>query len=79
MGKVAQRPLLTYFSWVELALDWGVRRFHDHIYMFSNPTKLGKSQTRYYWYNICHKDRKRYTWAMGLSYHRVKLSVQFWP
>ena len=29
---------LTYFSWVGLALGWGVRRFHNNICMFSNPT-----------------------------------------
>ena len=37
-------PLLTYFSWVGLALGWGVRRFHDNIYMFSNPTEFGTSE-----------------------------------
>ena len=26
------------FSWVGLALGWGVCRFHDNIYMLSNPT-----------------------------------------
>ena len=26
------------FSWVGFALGWRVRRFHDNIYMFSNPT-----------------------------------------
>ena len=39
------------FSWVGLALGWGVRRFHDNIfipwYVF-NPTDLGKSQAPYY-------------------------------
>ena len=34
--KVAQMSLLTYFSWVGLALGWGVRRFHHNIYM--SPT-----------------------------------------
>ena len=32
-------------SWVGLALGWGVRRFHNNIYMFSSPTELGQSQT----------------------------------
>ena len=44
--KVAQMPLLK-FSWGGLlALGWGVRRFRTNIYMFmfSNPTKIGKSQ-----------------------------------
>ena len=26
------------FSWVGLALGWGVRRFHNNTCMFSNPT-----------------------------------------
>ena len=26
------------FSWAGLALGWGVRRFHNHIRMFSKPT-----------------------------------------
>ena len=29
------------FSWTGLALGWGVRRFHDDIKMFSNPTEFG--------------------------------------
>ena len=33
------------FSWVGLALGWGVRRFHTNIHMFSNPTSFGKSHT----------------------------------
>ena len=39
---------LTYFflGWV-VALGWGVRRFHSNIYMFSNPTEFGISQTPY--------------------------------
>ena len=31
---------LRRISWVGLALGWGVRRFHDNIYLFSNPTLL---------------------------------------
>ena len=46
--KVAQMPLLTEFSWVGLALGWGVSRFHSNICMISNQTKLGKSPTPYY-------------------------------
>ena len=46
---VAQVPLLTYFFSVGLALGWGVRRFHNDIYIYmyvsSNPTDFGKSQT----------------------------------
>ena len=38
--KVAQMPLLTYFSWVGVALGWGGRRFHNNIYMFSKSTRL---------------------------------------
>ena len=34
------------FHRVGLALGWGVRRFHNNIlYMFSNPTEIGKSHT----------------------------------
>ena len=33
-----------FFSWVGLALGWGVRRFRNNIYTFSNPTEFGKSQ-----------------------------------
>ena len=45
--KVAHMPrfFLPIFSWVGLALGWGVRRFHDNIYTFSNPTEFGESQT----------------------------------
>ena len=42
---MARKLLLTYFSWVGLALGWGVRRFHHSVCMFSNPTEFGKSQT----------------------------------
>ena len=28
------------FSWVGLALGWGVRRFHNNIYTLSNPTEF---------------------------------------
>ena len=41
-------PLLTSFSWVGLALGWGVRRFHDNIYMFPNSTEFGISQAHYH-------------------------------
>ena len=38
-GKVAQTPLFNLiFPWVRLDFGWGVRRFHDDVYMFSNPT-----------------------------------------
>ena len=42
--KLAQMPLLTqcFLGWV-VALGWGVRRFHNNIYMFSNPTGFGIS------------------------------------
>ena len=44
--KVAQNATFKpIFCWLGLALGWGVRRFHDHIYMFSNPTEFGKLQT----------------------------------
>ena len=43
--KVAQLPLLTYFSWAGLALGWGVQRFHNNIHIVSDPTEFGKSQT----------------------------------
>ena len=33
------------FCWVELALGWGVRRFHNNDYMFPNPTEFRKSPT----------------------------------
>ena len=41
-------PLLTsfFFGWVWV-MGWGVRRFHDYIYMFSNPTEFCISHTRY--------------------------------
>ena len=39
--KCHSKPI---FSWVGLALGWGVRRFHNVIYMFSDPTQGGKSQ-----------------------------------
>ena len=42
--EVDQMPLFTLYSWVGLALGWGVRRFHDGIDMFSNPTEFGQSQ-----------------------------------
>ena len=29
------------FSWVGLAVGWGVRRFHNNVDMFSNPTEIG--------------------------------------
>ena len=35
------------FSWVGLALGWGIRRFHSNVYMFPNPTELGISPTPY--------------------------------
>ena len=28
------------FSWVGLALGWGVRRFQNNVYIFSNPTEF---------------------------------------
>ena len=43
--KMAQMPLLTYL-WVGLASGWGVRRFHNNIHMFSNPT--------YFWCSCKH-------------------------
>ena len=30
-----------FFLGVGLALGWGVRRFHNNIYMFPNPTEIG--------------------------------------
>ena len=33
------------FSRVRLALGGGVRRFHDNLYMLSNTTEFGTSQT----------------------------------
>ena len=44
-GNVAQMPLLTYFflGWVGLGL--GISS--NNIYMFSNPTQSGQSQTPY--------------------------------
>ena len=36
-----------FFLGLGLALGWGVRRFHNNIYMFSDPTEFGKSQTPY--------------------------------
>ena len=36
------------FSWVGLALGWGVRRFHDNIHVFSNPTEFSISQIPYW-------------------------------
>ena len=36
-------PISTYFSWVGLALAWGVRRFHLNTNMFSDTTESGKS------------------------------------
>ena len=35
-------PIFSW-GWVRLGL-WGVRRFHDNIYMFSNPTEVGKNR-----------------------------------
>ena len=47
MGKSG--PIATFnnliFLWVGLALGWGVRRFHNNIYMFPNPTEFGKPHT----------------------------------
>ena len=46
--NVAQTPLLTwsFLGWVGLglALGWGVRRFHNNVYVFFNPTELDISQ-----------------------------------
>ena len=47
---MAQMPLLTYFSRGGLAMGWGVRRFRNNIYMFSNPTEFGTSPTPYKYY-----------------------------
>ena len=33
-------PVAQIFSWVGLALGGGVRRFHNNIYMFPNPTEI---------------------------------------
>ena len=45
MGKNAPSATFNlFFSWVGLALGWGVRRFRNNIYTFSNPTEFGKSQ-----------------------------------
>ena len=33
------------FPWVGLTLGWGVRRFHNNIDTFPNPTEFGISQT----------------------------------
>ena len=33
---------------VGLGLGWGVRRFHNNIYMFSSPTEFGALQTPYW-------------------------------
>ena len=30
-----------------MALGWGVRRFDNNVYMLSNPTQFGESQTPY--------------------------------
>ena len=34
-----------HFSWVGLALGWTVRRFHNIICMFFNPTQFSKART----------------------------------
>ena len=48
LGKSGPNATFTlFFSWVGLALGWGVRRFHYHIYMFPNPTEFGILQTPY--------------------------------
>ena len=33
-------------------MDWGVRRFHNNICMFPNPTEFGTSQAPYYQQSI---------------------------
>ena len=32
-----------------MALGWGVRRFHNNIYMFSNPTEFGHIIFAIFW------------------------------
>ena len=42
VGKSGQKATFNpFFSWVGLALDWGVRRFRSNIDMSSNPTEFG--------------------------------------
>ena len=55
-------PLLTLvFSCVGLALGWGIRRFHNNISMFSNPTSLVNRKKR-------RRNRKNdIAWKDGIS------------
>ena len=48
VGKSGANATFNHFSWAGLALGWGVRRFHNDIYMFSNKPEFGKSRTPYY-------------------------------
>ena len=51
-----------------LGLGWGIRWFHNNIYMLSNPTEFGESQTPYIDRNEC----------VGFLHgqHRVKTSCR---
>ena len=49
MGKSGPNATFNLiFSWVGLALGWGVHRFHNNTYMFSTPTGSGESKTPNY-------------------------------
>ena len=48
MGKSGPNATFNlFFLGVGVALGWGVCRFHNDVYMFSNPTEFSKSQTPY--------------------------------
>ena len=64
-GPIATFDL--FFLRVGLALGWGVRRFHDNTYMFSNPTEFGESQTPY---SVCAADK-----GLNLNHRVCKLEI----
>ena len=77
MGKSGPNATFkTYFSWVGLALGWGIRRFHNNIYseyMFSNPTEFGKSQTPYSAFSFRGVFYESSTVTCSISDHWLKL------
>jgi len=65
VGKSGPNATLNLlFSWVGLALAWGVRQFHINsiIDMFFNPTKFGKWQDTLLMYLVT--SYSRYKWAI---------------
>ena len=56
--------LASFFLGVGLALGWGVRRFHDNIHVFSNPTESGVIS----WTPYCNSDYKKFVPEPGIRH-----------